>query len=71
MAKAPAVIPIEEVTVSEAAAMASVDTKTIRRWIGAGHITARQLPGGGTMPYLVSKPSLLAYLETRGDQPVR
>lgn len=71
MAKTPAVTPIEEVTVSEAAALAGVDVKTVRRWIGAGHISARQLRGGATMPFVISKPSLLAYLETRGDQPVR
>jgi len=71
MSKTPHVIQVEEITVNQAAAIASVDTKTVRRWIGAGHITARQLPGGPTMPFLVSKPSLLAYLETRGAQPVR
>ncbi len=61
-----------EVTVSEAAEMADVDVKTVRRWIAAGLVEARQLPGGETMPFLISLPSLVVYLEARSkkrDQP--
>lgn len=63
--------PDVESTSQQAAELAGVDSRTIRRWLEAGHITGRQLPGGPTMPYLVSKQSLLRFLGSQADQPGR
>lgn len=59
-----------QLTTKEAAEIAGVDARTIRRWIEAGSIEAHQLPGGPTMPYLVSQQSLLTFLKQRADQVV-
>ena len=61
--------PVEEITVSEAAMLAGVDARNVRRWIEAGHVAARQLPGGATMPFLVVKQSLTEYLASRKKKP--
>jgi len=60
--------PDEDITAQQAADIAGVNRRTIRRWVNSNKIIGRQLPGGSNMTYLVSKQSLLKYLQTKGDQ---
>jgi len=55
----------EEITTQQAAKIANVDIKTIRRWHHDGNIEGHQVPGGSRMPYLFSKKSLLSYLKQK------
>lgn len=61
--------PDEEITAQQAAEIAEVDRRTIRRWVLDEKVKGRQLPGGTNQPYLVSKQSLLTYLKSKGEQP--
>jgi hypothetical protein len=62
--------PSEELTAKQAAELAGVDSKTIRRWLADDLITGHQLPGGSKMPSLISKSSLLLHLSKKADQVV-
>jgi len=58
----------DELTVVEAVELLKklglgVDRRTILRFIQRGEVEARQLPGGPTLPYLISKSSLLKFIE--------
>jgi len=61
-------VTAEEINVKDAAKIAQVDGRTIRRWLHAGLIVGRQIGEGKTSAYLVSKQSLLQYLQTKGSQ---
>ena len=53
----------DAITVSEAAALACVDTRTIRRWVDLGCFAARQ--GDDCRTWIIHKPTFLAWVESR------
>jgi len=56
--------PAETLTLSAACAWAGKSRRTLRRWIGAGHLTAIRPPKGGAGPVKIRTAELRAHLAT-------
>ena len=56
----------EWLTVREAAKIPRVHRKTVERWIAAGKLPAKAIPGRSGREYRIKRKDVMAYLEREG-----